>query len=81
LQFGSGVLSLEPIDFSEAAFQKAAAGVRASIRCVERRARFGALGQRAGTRSSAVCGPMGAHGFYRQDGGVVAAINGFIHSR
>jgi len=28
-----------------------------------------------------VCGPMGAHGFYRQDGGAVAAINGFIRSR
>ncbi len=28
-----------------------------------------------------VCGPMGAHGFYRQDGGAVAAINGFIQSR
>lgn len=27
------------------------------------------------------CGPMGAHGFYRQDGGAVAAINGFIRSR
>ena len=28
-----------------------------------------------------VCGPMGAHGFYRQDGGAVAAINSFIRSR
>lgn len=27
------------------------------------------------------CGPMGAHGFYRQDGGAVTAINGFIRSR
>ena len=28
-----------------------------------------------------VCGPMGAHGFYRQDGAAVAAITGFIRSR
>jgi hypothetical protein len=28
-----------------------------------------------------VCGPMSAHGFYRQDGEAVAAINGFIRSR
>ncbi|MBN8959994.1 MAG: hypothetical protein J0H71_02590 [Rhizobiales bacterium] len=28
-----------------------------------------------------VCGPMGAHGFYRQDGGAVATINSFIRSR
>lgn len=28
-----------------------------------------------------VCGPFGAHGFYRQDGAAVAAINGFIRSR
>lgn len=28
-----------------------------------------------------VCGPMGAHGFHRQDGGAVAAINSFIRSR
>jgi hypothetical protein len=27
------------------------------------------------------CGPLGAHGFHRQDGGAVAAINGFIASR
>ena len=26
------------------------------------------------------CGPMGAHGFYRQDGGAVSAINSFIRS-
>ena len=28
-----------------------------------------------------VCGPFGAHGFYRKDGGAVGAINGFIRSR
>lgn len=28
-----------------------------------------------------VCGPFGAHGFYRQDGAAVGAINGFIRSR
>lgn len=28
-----------------------------------------------------VCGPFGAHGFYRQDGAAVAAINDFIRSR
>ena len=27
------------------------------------------------------CGPFGAHGFHRQDGGAVAAINGFINAR
>ena len=27
-----------------------------------------------------VCGQMGAHGFYRQDGGALSAINGFIRS-
>jgi hypothetical protein len=67
-----GMLSVPGIFVRSSARRFAAwSGGRASVRWVNVQ----------GPEVPRVCGPMGAHGFYRQDGGAVAAINGFIRSR
>jgi hypothetical protein len=46
-------------------------GGKASVRWIDTR----------GQSASSVCGPLGAHGFYRQDGPAVSAIISFVRSK